>query len=139
MDPEYPLDLKVRVITAETDDIIGQYIKFCHVMDDKIEQNGKSQETARQTTRYCIENGILAGYLKEREMEVIDIMIMLFEQDFAEEMYGRAQRDEGIEIGREEERKNTERERQRADAAEQEVLELKRQLALAQNRGNNGN
>ena len=139
MDPEYPLDLKVRVITTETDDIIGQYIKFCHVMDDKIEQNGKSQETARQTTRYCIENGILAGYLKEREMEVIDIMIMLFEQDFAEEMYGRAQRDEGIEIGREEERKNTERERQRADAAEQEVLELKRQLALAQNRGNNGN
>ena len=139
MDPEYPLDLTVRVITAETDDIIGQYIKFCHVMDDKIEQNGKSQETARQTTRYCIENGILAGYLKEREMEVIDIMIMLFEQDFAEEMYGRAQRDEGIEIGREEERKNTERERQRADAAEQEVLELKRQLALAQNRGNNGN
>ena len=66
-------------------------------------------------------------------------MIKIFEQDYAEEMYGKNQRDEGIEIGRkqgreegrEEERKNTERERRRADALQQEVLELKRQLAKA--------
>ena len=99
----------------------------------------------------CIENGILADYLKEREMEVINVMIKIFEQDYAEKMYGKNQRDEGIEIGRkqgreegrdegieigreegrEEERKNTERERRRADALQQEVLELKRQLAKA--------
>jgi predicted transposase YdaD len=41
-------------------------------------------------------------YLQEREKEVIDIMIMLFDQEYAQEQYGRAQMEEGRKEGRKE-------------------------------------
>ncbi len=44
-------------------------------------------------------------YLQEREKEVIDIMIMLFDQEYAQEQYGRAQMEEGRKKGRKEGRK----------------------------------
>ena len=38
---------------------------------------------------------MLKEYLREREKEVIDIMIMLFDQTYATEQYGIAQKEEG--------------------------------------------
>ena len=38
---------------------------------------------------------MLASYLKEREKEVVDIMIMLFDQEYAVEQYGKQQKAEG--------------------------------------------
>lgn len=45
---------------------------------------------------------MLTDYLKGRETEVIDIMIMLFDQEYAVEQYGRAQKEKGRAEGREE-------------------------------------
>ena len=41
----------------------------------------------------------VANYLKEREKEVIDIMILLFDQEYAVEQFGRSQKKEGIQEG----------------------------------------
>lgn len=88
--------------------IIGQYIIFCHVLDAQVRKFGRTREAAAQAIRICQERDVLADYLKGRESEVIDIMIMLFDQEYAEEQYGKAQRKEGIAEGRKEGRKEGE-------------------------------
>ena len=88
------------MISAETEDIIGQYIIFCRVLDDQRQKYGLTKEAAIEAIRICKDRGVLVNYLKEREKEVIDIMITLFDQEYAVEQFGRSQkrigRDEGI-------------------------------------------
>jgi len=90
-----PIDLDARVISAETEGIIGQYIIFCRVLDDQRRKLGPVKEAAMEAIRICKDRGVLKGYLKEREKEVMNIMIMLFDQEFAVEQYGRSQKKEG--------------------------------------------
>ena len=90
-----PIDLEARVIASETEDIIGQYIIFCRVLDDQRKKFGPVKEAAVEAIRICKDRGVLTGYLKEREKEVIDIMITLFDQEYAVEQYGRSQKAEG--------------------------------------------
>lgn len=90
-----PIDLEARVFTAETEDIIGQYIIFCRVMDDQVKILGRTQEAAIEAIRICCDRGVLKDYLKEREKEVITIMITLFNQEYATKQYGKAQKEEG--------------------------------------------
>ena len=99
-DPDGMIDLTARVYTSETKDIIGQYIIFCRVLEDQIRINGRTGKAARETIRICQDRGVLADYLKEREKEVINIMITLFDQEYAVNQYGKAQRKEGREEGR---------------------------------------
>ena len=98
-----PLDLEAKVFTAETNDIIGQYIIFCRVLDDQRRKLGSTRAAAVEAIRICQDQGVLKEYLKEREKEVIDIMIMLFDQTYATEQYGIAQKEEGRKEGLEEE------------------------------------
>ncbi len=97
-----PIDLKAIVYTAETDDIIGQYIIFCRVLDDQIQKLGRTREAAEEAIRICQDRGVLSEYLKDREKEVVDIMIMLFDQEYAVKQYGRTQKEEGRVEGLEE-------------------------------------
>ena len=52
-----------------------------------------------EAIQICRDKGVLIHYLREREKEVIDIMIMLFDQEYAVEQFGRSQRKEGIAEG----------------------------------------
>lgn len=97
-----PIDLKAIVYTAETDDIIGQYIIFCRVLDDQIQKLGRTRDAAEEAIRICQDCGVLSEYLKDREKEVVDIMIMLFDQEYAVKQYGRTQKEEGRAEGLEE-------------------------------------
>ena len=132
------VDLEARVITAETDDIIGQYIIFSHVMDEQVRKYGRSRKAAEETIRICRNRNVLIEYLNEREKEVIDIMITLFDQEYAMEQYGKAQKEEGREEGREEERVNTRIEAARADAAEAELARTKAALAALEKKYKQG-
>ena len=49
--------------------------------------------------RICKDRGVLVNYLKEREKEVINIMITLFDQEYAVEQFGRSQKKEGFTEG----------------------------------------
>ena len=87
-DTDVPLELEAKVLRDEGNDIIGQYIAFCHVFDDMVRKHGQSRAAAEETIRICRDKGVLADYLWEREEEVIEAMVMLFDQQTAVEQYG---------------------------------------------------
>ena len=67
----------------------------------------RAEKAAREAIRICMDRGVLREYLKEREKEVINIMITLFDQDKVTEAYGKRREREGrildrIEVYREE-------------------------------------
>ena len=83
---------------VETDDIIGQYIIFCHVMDEQIKKYGRVREAALETIRICRDRNVLKKYLKEREKEVVNIMIELFNQELAVKEYGDEREEKGMNL-----------------------------------------
>ena len=66
--PDCKIDLEAHVFKAETNDIIGQYIIFCHVLDEQIKDKGRTREAAEEAIRICQNRGVLADYLKGREV-----------------------------------------------------------------------
>ena len=86
--PNAKLDMLVKIIYAESkDDVIGQYIIFCHVLDGQIKIHGRKKIAFENTIKICQDKNILREYLEGRKKEVIDIMVMLFDQDYATEAY----------------------------------------------------
>ena len=98
-----PFDLEAHVISTEsTDDIIGQYILFTHVFDQQVKRYGYTRKAAEETVRICKDKGVLKGYLEAHETEVVNSMIMLFEQEESVKRYGNRMRSEGRAEGRDE-------------------------------------
>ena len=89
------IDLEEKVFNVETNDIIGQYIIFCHVMDEQIKKYGRVREAALETIRICRDRNVLKKYLEEREKEVVNIMIELFNQELAVKEYGDEREEKG--------------------------------------------
>lgn len=88
-DDDAPIDLEARVISAEsTEDIIGQYIIYAHVYDQQVRKYGYERIAAEETVRICKDMGVLKEYLNVHEKEVVNSMIMLFEQEEAVKRYG---------------------------------------------------
>ena len=84
------VDLTAKVIYTESkNDIIGQYIIFSHVLDQQKKKYGKTKQAVQETIRICKDEGVLKEYLESREKEVVDIMITLFDQEYAVEAYAR--------------------------------------------------
>ena len=95
------LDITARVIYSENkSDIIGQYIIFAHVLEEQIKIHGRTMEAANNTIRICQNNEILREYLESRKKEVITTMMLLFDQDYATEMYGNEREQEGEKKGK---------------------------------------
>ena len=103
------VDVKVKVISdSERGDIIGQYIAFTKVADEQVKKYGYTKKAAEETIRICKDKDILAEYLKEREVEVMDIMTTLFDQDEVTRRY-QANRDREIAEKAEKKGKNKEK------------------------------
>ena len=81
--------------SAVPDDMIGQYIIFSHVMDEQIKKYGRVREAALETIRICRDRNVLKKYLEEREKEVVNIMIELFNQELAVKEYGDEREEKG--------------------------------------------
>lgn len=97
------LDLKVKVLTtAGTDNIIQQYVRFCHIFDEQVKIYGRTRQTIEEIIRICHNEHVLSRYLEERKKEVEDIMSMLFSQEEATERYGYERYTEGRDEGRKE-------------------------------------
>ena len=67
--------------TDETEDIINQYIIFCKVFDEQRKLYGMTEQTVRETIRICKDRNVLKEYLMNREMEVVTIMMSLFNDE----------------------------------------------------------
>ena len=61
---------------------------------------GRTRKAVLETIHICKDEDVLAEYLKDREKEVVDIMMTLFEQEYAVERYGDEKRAEGKAEGR---------------------------------------
>ncbi len=94
--------------------------------------NGDIDTGVKEAVDWCIANNILREFLQKERSEII--MLSIFEYNAEEERRKLlAEVDENsaqlIEKGKEMERANTEREKQRADAAEARIRELEAKLA----------
>ena len=78
------IDINVRakvIYESETEDIINQYIIFCKVFDEQRKLYGMTEQTVRETIRNCKDRNVLKEYLMNREMEVVTIMMSLFNDE----------------------------------------------------------
>ena len=56
-----------------------------------------TREAVQEAIRICKDRGVLVRYLNEREKEVVNIMIMLFDQEYAVQQYVKSQVKEEVE------------------------------------------
>ena len=83
------VDAKVKIIyDGQPGDIINQYVTFSRIANDQMKKFGRTQKAAEETIRICINEDVLADYLKEKEVEVMDIMTALFDQEEVTRRYG---------------------------------------------------
>ena len=90
------MNVKVKVLyDGEEGDIINQYVTFTRVYNEQVKEYGRTRKAVLETIHICKQRNILAEYLGNREKEVFDIMMTLFDQEYAVERYGDEQRAEG--------------------------------------------
>ena len=76
------IDAKVKMIyLQDSDDIIDQYIGFCRVCNEQVALHGRTLKAVKEIIRICRDRNLLKEYLSEREMEVEEIMLTLFDQE----------------------------------------------------------
>ena len=76
------IEVKAKVIyESETEDIINQYIIICKVFDEQRKLYGMTEQTVRETIRICKDRNVLKEYLMNREMELVTIMMSLFNDE----------------------------------------------------------
>ena len=64
-----------------------------------MKEYGRTKEAVLETIRICKNRKILKEYLESREKEVVDIMMTLFDQEYAVERYGDEKKAEGLAEG----------------------------------------
>ena len=98
---EAALDVRVRMIyDGKEGDIIAQYVMFSKIYKKQRALYGQTQKAVQETIRVCKDKNVLKAYLENRETEVIDIMMTLFDQEYALEAYAEEIRQEGRAEGR---------------------------------------
>lgn len=83
------LDVELKVIYGGTQkDIIHQYIFFSQIIDEQIQKErklhggtGRTKEAVEKTIQICIEKNILKDFLLEHKLEVIDMLVDLFDEE----------------------------------------------------------
>ncbi len=101
------VDAEVKVLYRENEkDIIGQYIIFSKVYNEQRKLYGNTKQAVTETIRICKDRNVLKEYFENREQEVVDIMMTLFDDEQILKAYAKDIRDN---TERETERKTAER------------------------------
>ena len=80
-----PFDAEVKVIcNGRKGDIIYQYVMFTKVYNDQLRQYGATHKTIEETIRICKDQNLLKKYLESHESEVVDTMMLLFDDEFVQ-------------------------------------------------------
>ena len=88
------LEVSVRILKGEGADIVGQYVRFCKVFNLMVKKHGTTDKAVRETIRICKDKNVLRNYLITHEMEVISIMMSLFDKKYIQEAWGNEIRSE---------------------------------------------
>ncbi len=76
------IDAEVKVLYQENEkDIIGQYIIFSKVYNEQRKLYGNTKQSVTETIRICKSRNVLKEYLENKEQEVVDIMMTLFDDE----------------------------------------------------------
>lgn len=75
------VDSTVRVLRGDAPGIVGQYISFAQTLDARCAGSTPSEHVVHAAIRDCIEQGVLADYLREHEKEVVSIMTTLYDEE----------------------------------------------------------
>ncbi len=76
------IDAKIKVLYQEDEkNIIGQYIIFSKVYNEQRKLYGNTKQAITETIRICKDRNILKEYLENKEQEVVDIMMTLFDDE----------------------------------------------------------
>ena len=76
------IDVDVKVLYQENEkDIIGQYIIFSKVYNEQRKLYGNTKQAITETINICKDRNILKEYLENKEQEVVDIMMTLFDDE----------------------------------------------------------
>lgn len=145
------LELRVQILNInsgmneelkEKCSILKEYMLYV----EKVREYAKSmefKEAVEKAVEYCIEHNILREFLLKQRAEVIKMSIYEYdeerelrliradERELGEEIGEKRGKEIGIKIGREEERKNTEAERQKKEIALKKVEEEKKNTIKA--------
>ncbi len=82
------IDAEVKVLYQEDEsNIIGEYIIFCKVYNEQRRKYGQTREAVMETIRICKDRNVLREYLENKEQEVVDIMMTLFDDEQVLEAY----------------------------------------------------
>ena len=76
------IEIKAKVIyESDKDNIINEYIVFCKVFNEQIKEHGITKQAVTETIRICKDRNILKQYLSSKEVEVVTIMMSLFDDE----------------------------------------------------------
>lgn len=76
------LDVRVKVVyNGKKGDIINQYIAFTKICGRQVKLHGRSRKAVLETIRICKDRNVLKEYLSEKEEEVVDIMMVLYDEE----------------------------------------------------------
>ncbi len=76
------LDVNVKMIyDGKEGDIINQYVIFTKVCNEQIALYGRTQKSILEAIRICKDRNVLREYLESREKEVVDIMMVLYDNE----------------------------------------------------------
>lgn len=82
------VDVEVKVLYQEDEsNIIGQYIIFCKVYNEQRKKYGQTKKAVMETICICKDRNVLKEYLENKEQEVVDIMMTLFDDEQILEAY----------------------------------------------------
>ncbi len=84
------IEIKAKVIyESDKDNIINEYIVFCKVFNKQIKEHGMTKQAVTETIRICKDRNILKQYLSSKEVEVVTIMMSLFDDEQIMRTYAR--------------------------------------------------
>lgn len=96
---ECAVDVKVKMIydgtvSEETGegDIINQDVIFTKVCNGQVKLYGRTKKAILETIRICKDRNVLREYLESREKEVVDIMMVLYDEEEAMRTYVESER-----------------------------------------------
>ena len=85
-------------------DIINQYVIFTKVCNEQIVLHGRTQKAVLEAIRICKDRNVLREYLSSREKEVVDIMMLLYDEEEIMKSYMESERYEASQEARQDEK-----------------------------------
>ena len=92
------LDVKVKMIyDGKEADIINQYVRFTKVCNEQVSLYGRARKAIKETIRICKDSDVLREYLENKEQEVLDMLMELYDQEEVLKSYVQSEKYEAVE------------------------------------------